>query len=114
MSRSAHTHTRPLAVAREFGFSVGIASQLCYRRVERNLWRKPLQLHRLKPWRCALLLLVKVWGWSASAHAPSATFLQFVVASTNLTGFWDVAVRDLQQGLTHGVESKLLPVTESE
>jgi len=33
------------------------------------------------------------------AHAPSETYLSLAFTGTNLTGQWDVALRDLQQGL---------------
>jgi hypothetical protein len=33
------------------------------------------------------------------AHTPSETYLTFQLNGTNLTGQWDVALRDLQQGL---------------
>src|SRR3954454_9614779 len=33
------------------------------------------------------------------AHAPSDTFLTFTISPTNLTGRWQVAVRDLQHAL---------------
>ena len=36
---------------------------------------------------------------TASGHTPSETYLTLTVTKTNLTGQWDVALRDLQQGL---------------
>ena len=38
------------------------------------------------------------------AHTPSETYFALSVAGTNLTGRWDVALRDLHQGMGLGLE----------
>ncbi|MBN2508109.1 MAG: HupE/UreJ family protein [Verrucomicrobia bacterium] len=40
----------------------------------------------------------------ARAHTPSETFLTVAVTATNVTGYWDVAVSDLQQALPLSAE----------
>ena len=46
-----------------------------------------------------LFLLLPVFPRTLRAHTPSATFLTLSLTGTNLTGQWDVALSDLQQGL---------------
>ena len=45
------------------------------------------------------LLAVCLWTGAVQAHTPSETYLTFQLDGTNLVGRWDVALRDLQQGL---------------
>src|SRR5262245_25296625 len=43
------------------------------------------------------------------AHTPSETYLTLTLSRTNLTGQWDVALRDLEQGLAQpGLDTKAL------
>ena len=44
-------------------------------------------------------LLLTAFPRTAWAHTPSETYLALTLTGTNLTGQWDVALRDLQQGL---------------
>src|SRR5436190_10333877 len=41
---------------------------------------------------------------NARGHAPSETFLTLFLTPTNVSGHWDVALRDLRQGLTPGAD----------
>jgi hypothetical protein len=41
----------------------------------------------------------------SNAHTPSETYLTFTLAGTNLSGQWDVALRDLHQGMGLGLEA---------
>lgn len=58
---------------------------------------KSLRTIRFAGW---WLLWLAVWMANvARAHTPSETFLTIEVTATNFTGQWDVALRDLVQGL---------------
>ena len=46
-----------------------------------------------------LLLCLAICPTPVRAHTPSETYLTLFVAPAAVTGRWDVAVRDLQQGL---------------
>jgi len=81
--------------------------------VQRSLRLRNTRLRHPAPWYWGVWAAMAL-AWAGRAHTPSATFLQFTVSPANLTGFWDVAVRDLQQGYTHGVETKVLAPAEME
>lgn len=46
-----------------------------------------------------LSLLVLLPLWTARAHAPSDTFLSFTLTETNVSGRWQISLRDLQHAL---------------
>src|SRR5437899_6711650 len=50
-------------------------------------------------WKLALLLCLLAAPLSVRAHAPSDTFLSFTLTQTNVSGRWEVKVRDLQHAL---------------
>jgi hypothetical protein len=59
-------------------------------------------LHSSSPRRWLGIFLVCIAGLasgSSSAHTPSETYLTIFVSPTNVTGQWDIALRDLQQGM---------------
>ena len=49
--------------------------------------------------KCGVLLFAFLLPSTLRAHAPSDTFLHFNVTSTNLTGYWEIKLRDLQHAL---------------
>ena len=54
-----------------------------------NLWQFP----------ALFVFAFTVFGTTVRAHTPSETYLTLFVAPAAVTGRWDVAIRDLQQGL---------------
>jgi len=51
---------------------------------------------RVNPWQKVLIVLLLLFGTStAHAHKPSDSYLSLQVADHNLTGQWDIALRDL-------------------
>ena len=50
-------------------------------------------------WKLALLLCLLAAPLSVRAHAPSDTFLSFTLTQTNVSGRWEIKVRDLQHAL---------------
>src|SRR6266850_3990008 len=52
-------------------------------------------------WRCcaALAFFLCVFALSIQAHAPSDTFLSLTLTETNLSGKWEITLRDLQHAL---------------
>src|SRR5436190_2124261 len=61
---------------------------------------------RLVGWLCVMLLPLAL-----QAHAPSDTFLSFTLTQTNLSGRWEIALRDLQHAL--GLDRPDAAVTSS-
>src|SRR6185503_18495188 len=49
--------------------------------------------------RILLILLALLLPSSLRAHAPSDTFLYFNLTPTNLTGHWEIKLRDLQHAM---------------
>jgi hypothetical protein len=49
--------------------------------------------------KCGVLLFALLLPSTLRAHAPSDTFLHFTLTSTNLTGHWEIKLRDLQHAL---------------
>jgi hypothetical protein len=52
----------------------------------------------------AMTLAVTFLPVRTGAHTPSETYFALSVSGTNLTGRWDVALRDLHQGMSLGLE----------
>jgi len=59
-----------------------------------------------------LVLVLTFFPLEAAAHTPSETYLSVQVDGTNLTARWDVALRDLHQGM--GLDSTKVPANRSE
>ena len=53
------------------------------------------------------MLVAWVATFEAAAHTPSETYLSMRVDGTNLTMRWDVALRDLHQGM--GLDAARVP-----
>lgn len=51
-----------------------------------------------------MALLLTFLPVTAGAHTPSETYFTLTLAGTNITGRWDVALRDLHQGMGLGPE----------
>jgi len=51
-----------------------------------------------------MTVLLTFLPFRTSAHTPSETYFTLNLVGTNLTGRWDVALRDLHQGMGLGVE----------
>lgn len=51
-----------------------------------------------------MALLLTLFPLAALAHTPSETYFTLNLSGTNLTGRWDVALRDLHQGMGLGPE----------
>src|SRR2546422_361289 len=59
-------------------------------------------------WFVAILLLALGLAPGLRAHTPSETYLTLVLTGTNLVGQWDVARKDLQQGIALGHDAAWL------
>jgi hypothetical protein len=56
------------------------------------------------------VLFISLLGFATGlrAHTPNETYLTLVLTGTNLVGHWDVARKDLQQGLILGLDASRL------
>ncbi len=60
-----------------------------------------------------MVLFLTFLSVAALAHTPSETYFTLSMAGTNLSGRWDVALRDLHQGMGLGAEEvKKVPTAE--
>jgi hypothetical protein len=62
---------------------------------------------KFAPWVCFFITLC------ARAHEPSKSYLSLTLSSSRFTGQWDIAVRDLQSVMPHGLDSGGVMARES-
>ncbi len=63
--------------------------------------------HLLRCFLAAFSLLLALLPDAAFGHTPSETYFSLKIVGTNLSGRWDVALRDLHQGM--GLEPATIP-----